>query len=75
MVEVMRWFSLGLSFVALGFSCYSAWFAFHVNKVLSRKNLNLLGENARLREKIEDYEGEILRLRERLKEASDEGND
>lgn len=63
----MRWISLGLSVVALGFACYSAWYALYVNKILARKNINLYGENARLREKIEDYEGEILRLRNLLK--------
>lgn len=59
----MKWISLGLSILALGFACYSAWYAFYVNKILARKNINLLGENARLREKIEDYEGEIRYLR------------
>lgn len=66
MIEIMRWISLGLSLIALGFSSYAAWYAFYVNKILARKNINLLGENARLREKIEDYEGEILRLRNLL---------
>lgn len=64
----MRWISLILSIIALGFACYSAWYAKYVNKILARKNVNLLGENARLTEKIMDYEGEILRLVNQLKQ-------
>lgn len=59
----MRWISRILSITALGFTCYSAWYAMYVNKILARKNINLLGENARLTEKVMDYEAEILRLR------------
>ncbi len=75
MYEVMGRISLGLSLVALGFSCYSAWLAFHVNKDLSRRNMNLFVEKVGLWEKIEAYEAEILRLRNLLKmgEVSDEG--
>lgn len=62
----MKWISLGLSIFALGFACYSAWYAFRVNNILARKNINLMAENARLTEKIEDYEAEILRLRKLL---------
>jgi hypothetical protein len=71
----MRWISLGLSVFALGFACYSAWYAFYVNKILARKNINLLGENARLREKIEDYEGEIFRLRNMLNRMEQNENE
>ena len=67
MIEIMRWFSLGLSLISLGIASYSYWYALRVNKMLSRKNLNLLAENSKLNEKIEDYEGEILRLRTLLK--------
>lgn len=66
MYEIMRWISLGLSLIALGFSCYSAWFAFYVNKKLSRKNMDSFVEKVGLWEKIEEYEAEILRLRNLL---------
>ena len=77
MYEVMRWISLGLSVVALGFSCYSAWFAFYVNEKLSRRNMNLFVEKVGLWEQIEAYEAEISRLRNLLESrgVSDEGTD
>lgn len=68
MLEVMRWISLGLSLFALGVSCYSCWFAHHVNGKLSRRNMDLIVEKVKLRKKIEEYEAEILRLRSLLDE-------
>lgn len=68
MLEVMRWISLGLSLFALGFSCYSAWFAHYVNRKLSRRNMDLFVEKVKLWKKIEEYEAEILRLRSLLDE-------
>lgn len=66
MYEIMRWISLGLSLFAFGFSCYSAWFAHHVNRELSRRNMDLFVEKVKLWKKIEEYEAEILRLRNLL---------
>lgn len=76
LIEIIRWFSLGLSVVALGFSCYSAWFAFYVNKKLSRRNMDLFVEKVGLWKQIEVYEAEISRLRNLLESrgVSDEGN-
>lgn len=77
MWEIMRWISLGLSLFALGVSCYSYWFTHHVNRKLSRRNMDLFVEKVKLLKKIEEYEAEILRLRGLLKieEVSDEGSD
>lgn len=66
MLEVMRWISLGLSLFALAFSIYSYWFAIDVNKKLHRRNLDLFVEKVKLWKKIEEYEAEILRLRNLL---------
>ena len=76
MYEIMRWISLGLSLFALGFSCYSAWFAHHVNRKLSRRNMDLFVEKVELWKQIEEYEAEIQRLRNLLESrgVSDEGN-
>jgi hypothetical protein len=66
MLEIMRCISLGLSLFAFGFSCYSAWFAHHVNKKLQRRNMDLFVEKVKLTEKIGEYEAEIYRLRDLL---------
>ena len=77
MIAVLRWISLGLSLFALGFSCYSCWFAYSVNGKLVSNNQSLREENLRLIRVNREYEAEILRLRNLLKgeEVSDEGSD
>ena len=75
-MEVMRWVSLGLSLFALGFSIYSTWYAYAVNRKLSRRNMELFVEKVKLWKQIEEYEAEILRLRKLLESkgvCSDEG--
>jgi len=67
MIEIMRWISLGTSLFALGFSSYSCWLSFRQNKRLFHRNMDLLVENVKLRKKNEEYEAEILRLRNLLK--------
>ncbi len=75
MYEVMRLISLGLSLFALGFSCYSCWFAYRVNGMLVENNQRLREDNLRLLRQNGEYKLEILRLRNLLKneEATDEG--
>ena len=71
MLEVMRWISLSLSMFALCFSVYSCWYAHHVNRKLSRRNLDLFVEKVKLWKQIEEYEAEILRLRSLLGEQGE----
>ena len=71
MLEIMRWVSLGLSLFAFGLSCYSNWYACHVNRKLSRRNMDLFVEKVKLWKKIEEYEAEIARLRNLLRQRDD----
>lgn len=63
MYEVMRWISLGLSLFALGFSCYSCWFAYKVNGRLRNHNQELRVRNRELEVLCASYWDEICELR------------
>ncbi len=62
----MRYIALVMSCFAFAVSCWSCYLSFHLNRDLSRRNTKLLLENVDLWKKIEEYEAEILRLRNLL---------
>lgn len=65
MLEIMRWFSLGLSLVSFGIASYSLWLS-------ATRNARLSKENARLRVEKEIYQAEANFLRNKLKSKEKE---
>lgn len=70
----MRIIALAMSCFAFAVSCWSCYLSFRLNRDLSRRNMKLFLEKVDLWKKIEEYEAEILRLKNLLerKENNDE---
>jgi cbb3-type cytochrome oxidase subunit 3 len=66
LLEVVRWFSLGLAIFSIFLAAYSMWISIRHNKRLAAENRKLHLLNLDLRAKCDLYWEEIVELRERL---------